>query len=165
MIKYINWANKGINVNGRKLSHLRYADNIVIFATSFEDELGKNKKKMTNLPNIREIKLNDINLQSVSKYIYLGQIMKVNKENQTATITRRIRLAWARFRKVNQDMRNMEIRAWRRKAMDRDDWKKFLGRLGPTQGCKAKNDDNDVSSLYSRVVYRRGHSPSLIWIK
>ncbi|CAG9834596.1 unnamed protein product, partial [Diabrotica balteata] len=36
---------------------------------------------------------------------------------------------------IDQDMRNMEIRAWRRKAMDRDDWKKFLGRLGPTQGC------------------------------
>ncbi|CAG9830852.1 unnamed protein product, partial [Diabrotica balteata] len=57
-------------------------------------------KITTNTPSIREKTLNDINLETVSEYIYLGLIMKVSKENQTAEIIRRIRLAWAGFEKL-----------------------------------------------------------------
>ncbi|CAG9826203.1 unnamed protein product [Diabrotica balteata] len=67
---------------------------------------------MTNTPNIRRITLNDINLETVSEYIYLGQIMKVNKENQTAEITRRIRLAWAGFGKLSWILKSTKIKQY-----------------------------------------------------
>ena len=33
----INWENKGVNVNGEMLNHLKFADDIVLIATSWKD--------------------------------------------------------------------------------------------------------------------------------
>ena len=32
IFKRLNWDNKGINVNGKKLNHLRFADDVVIIS-------------------------------------------------------------------------------------------------------------------------------------
>lgn len=40
-------------------------------------------------------------LEKVNHYIYLGHTLKIGKENQTAEIKRRIRLAWVAFGKLN----------------------------------------------------------------
>lgn len=130
VFKNIDWTDNGININGRTLSHLRYADDIIIFATSFEElqtmitqllraseEVGlkmnlEKTKIMTNTQDFRQITLNEKKLESVSEYIYLGQIMKVNKENQTAEITRRIRLAWAGFGKLSWILKSSKIQQY-----------------------------------------------------
>jgi hypothetical protein len=36
---------------------------------------------------------------------------------------------------VDQDMRILEVRNWKKVALDRDEWADFLRRPGPTKGC------------------------------
>ncbi|KAB0800388.1 hypothetical protein PPYR_06128 [Photinus pyralis] len=36
IFRAMDWVNMGININGKKLNHLRYADDVVIIASAFE---------------------------------------------------------------------------------------------------------------------------------
>lgn len=57
---------KDINLNNRKLNHLRQADDIVLIKTGFE-----------NLECVlRFINLNIHNIETVNNYVYPGQVMK-----------------------------------------------------------------------------------------
>lgn len=65
----------------------------------------KTKKIITNRSDLRYINLNNQNIETVTEYVYLGQIMKMNKENKTAKTARRVRLTWAGFGKFRLDSR------------------------------------------------------------
>jgi hypothetical protein len=54
---------------------------------------------------------------------------------------------------VDQDMRILEVRNWKKVALDRDEWVNFLRRPGPTMGCRANNDDdNDDDELTKACI-------------
>uniref|UniRef100_A0A914XTB0 Reverse transcriptase domain-containing protein n=1 Tax=Plectus sambesii TaxID=2011161 RepID=A0A914XTB0_9BILA len=85
VIRSLNWDNKGINVNGRFLSHLIFADDIVIFSHSLKqlqrriDELVtasstvelkvnvKKTKTMTNFPGTASLSISGEPIEEVNE--------------------------------------------------------------------------------------------------
>ena len=52
---------------------------------------------------------------------------------------------------VDQDMGMLEVKKWKRVALNREEWTKILKRRpGPTMDCRA-NDDDDGSFLICRA--------------
>jgi hypothetical protein len=49
---------------------------------------------------------------------------------------------------VDQDMRILEVKNWKKVALDRDEWAKLLKKAGPTMGCKANDDEYYVLCNY-----------------
>lgn len=116
--KEINWDRKGINIDGEYLSHLRFADDIVITTDSFSEaqqmlteiklaseNIGLNinfekTKFMTNLVPNNTMESNGNKVEQVHKYKYLGHEIRIGKDNQTCEIRRRISLGWAAFGKM-----------------------------------------------------------------
>lgn len=114
IMKNLRWETKGINVKGEFLSNLRFADDIVLFSETPKQlekmineldtisrqiglELNTTKTKvMTN--NIHTpIKVNNIILEYVASYIYLGKEISFKKSRNTDEIDRRIALSWNKF--------------------------------------------------------------------
>ena len=113
VMRTMNWDQKGININGSRLTNLRYADDIVLMAQSGREmqemlndlrEAGKevglkiNIRKTVALANRRQVPL-DIDgtrLQYKEEMIYLGQRISFDRNN-TLEISRRTRAGWAAF--------------------------------------------------------------------
>ena len=110
----LKWDNKhGININGRRLTNLRFADDMILFARSVQDlqeminELNTQSKRiglrmnntktklMTNSQEI-SVQADDIDLQYGSEYIYLGQLVAF-KYSTDKEINRRVTAAWKAF--------------------------------------------------------------------
>lgn len=98
---------------GRNYKDLRFADDIILFATSAEDlrrgiqevaqqsrkaGLELNAKKTKLMTNSTEdiIKLDNQELEYVNEYTYLGQTMSFNNATRKE-IQRRISAAWSKF--------------------------------------------------------------------
>ena len=110
----LKWSKKaGISINGRKLTNLRFADDIVIFATSHKQlqemlqELHKESKKVGLLLNFNKTKImtnheelpiliENNQIEYVSEYIYLGQLISFDNRSDKE-ISRRITLTWKKF--------------------------------------------------------------------
>lgn len=113
-MRKLDWDSEcGINVDGTNLTHLRFADDIVLIArsarkleqmlidldrTSSEAGLKMNPTKtklMTNATKV-PITVNGTQVEYVSEYIYLGQNISFhcNMENE---VKRRIGQAWKKF--------------------------------------------------------------------
>ncbi|CAD6199453.1 unnamed protein product [Caenorhabditis auriculariae] len=123
---------RGINIDGKVLTNLRFADDIVIFANNTADlstmlndlnDVGKkigltmNQKKTQWMCNSfcddGPVTLEGDNLQKVDSYVYLGR--EVNMLNDLKTeIGRRRRAGWAAFnniREVTSQIKDPKIRA------------------------------------------------------
>jgi len=55
---------------------------------------------------------------------------------------------------VDQDMRIIVVKNWRKVALNRDEWIQLLKKASPTSGCRA-NDDND--DIFIPLVFRYSH--------
>ena len=118
MFRKLNWENRGIMVDGELLSHLRFADDIVLFAydvqsaTEMLKELNEastqvglriNRAKTQAMKNghcaMGTITLDDDTILFVDKYTYLGQIITQNHEIDDE-IRRRRSAAWLSFKNV-----------------------------------------------------------------
>lgn len=125
VFKTLQWETKGINIDGSYLHHLRFADDIVLISSDVHElsnmleQLNNASKKIGLKMNIAKTKIisntkeqiyiDGTKLENVEEYIYLGHVIKIGKENQTAEIKRRIKLAWAGFGKMNYIFRNSSI--------------------------------------------------------
>ncbi|CAK1582177.1 unnamed protein product [Parnassius mnemosyne] len=114
IFKHLNWTKYGININGRRLNHLRFADDIVIFAEtakqlndmlySLDQESSKvgldmnvsKTKIMTNSLNV-PINIKGNNIEYVINYIYLGKQISFMKTNNEDEVERRKNIAWRKF--------------------------------------------------------------------
>ncbi|XP_030746034.1 uncharacterized protein LOC115874876 [Sitophilus oryzae] len=122
-----DWEEKGIKIYGQYLNHLRYADDIALITEKKEElvemleelvtaarriDLNMNYTKTKIITNTDEnitTRINQENIEQVEEYIYLGQMIKLKKENQTAEIKRRVRLAWAAFGKLSYILQKKKI--------------------------------------------------------
>ena len=119
MFRKLIWENHGIMVDGELLSHLRFADDIVLFAyhvqtaTEMLKELNEtgaqvglriNRAKLQAMKNdqcaMGTITLDDDTILFVDKYTYLGQIITQNHEIDDE-IRRRRSAAWLSFKSVD----------------------------------------------------------------
>ena len=115
IFRKLRWDKKrrGININGKRLTNLKFADDIVIFSNSATElqemlnELNEKSKEvglqmnptktklMTNSMET-QIKVDNTIIEYCNDYIYLGQTVSFT-ENNNKEIQRRIRLAWGKF--------------------------------------------------------------------
>lgn len=116
--KRLKWEEKGINIDGKRLTNLRFADDIVLTADNLGDtramlqelqqvcaEVGlhiniSKTKFMTNLVPSGNILVDDKVIEMVDKYTYLGHEIRISRDNQTCELSRRTNLAWAAFGKL-----------------------------------------------------------------
>ena len=119
-IRELEWEEKGIRVDGRRLHHLRFADDVVIFArdtveatdmlAEFAEACGRaglriNVKKTQYMatPGTAPgtVQLDDVPLEKVDSYVYLGRAISCTN-TLDAEISRRIRAGWAAFHNISE---------------------------------------------------------------
>jgi hypothetical protein len=96
MFKTLNWRGRGININGEYISHLRFADDIVIMAETLQDlqlmlnDLADSSARIGLRMNLDKTKVMFNEhvlpepiaicrgvLEVVQKYVYLGQTLQL----------------------------------------------------------------------------------------
>lgn len=117
-MKNLDWSTQGINIDGKRLSHLRFADDIVLITTTIQEaedmlhELNNcsmsiglkiNRRKTQFMKNKhvpdRELCLGTEKLEEVQSYVYLGR--SINMQNDTRQeVTRRRMAAWAAYNNI-----------------------------------------------------------------
>lgn len=136
MFKELEFNEIGINIDGERLNHLRFADDIVLIADRTDEAremlarlntvsksvgLKINMAKtqyMTNLVMSENIKLEGYNIEQVTSYKYLGHELRIGRDNQTCEISRRIGLAWAAFGKLQYIFKTNIPTCLKRKVFD-----------------------------------------------
>lgn len=126
IFRNLDWECKGVKVNGEYLSHLRFADDIVVFTEKpkhlenmlqeLVEESGKvglsmNGAKTKILTNGTEVKIiiNGQEIEYVKEYVYLGQ--SISFEDQTEKeINRRIAISWRKYWSFKEIMKNSKIK-------------------------------------------------------
>lgn len=114
----MKWENKGITIDGEKLNHLRFADDIVLITNNYKEagdmlrelqqatqkvglKINYSKTKMmTNLVFSEPMKLENMEVEAVEKYTSLGHEVRISRDNQTCELSRRISLGWAAYGKL-----------------------------------------------------------------
>ncbi|XP_045454944.1 uncharacterized protein LOC123664445 [Melitaea cinxia] len=114
VISGLDWNQMGLNIKGKYLSHLRFADDIVLMSESSKKleymistlheasktvglEINLNKTKIITNSIVNPIKLNNIHFEYVDSYIYLGKQISFKAQNNDQEITRRIKKTWSKF--------------------------------------------------------------------
>ena len=124
IFRSLDWENKGININGERFNHLRFADDIVCIEDNLDEienmlrELAEASKKCGLKMNMqktkivrnlhvphRTISVNGIQIEEVEEYIYLGQRFSLKEKSQEQEIKRRIKLGWCQYGKLSNIMR------------------------------------------------------------
>lgn len=140
LLKYatqdLNWEvkDRGININGRKLNKLYFADDIVLFANSAEElqqlltDLNQCSKKvglrinfdktkvMTN-GRKTNISIEDIPIEYVNEYVYLGQTISF-EDRLDKEISKRITNAWNKYWSLKSVFKSKMHIATKRKIFD-----------------------------------------------
>jgi hypothetical protein len=127
---------KGIKIDGEWLTHLRFADDIVLFAENGLDmeemieemaekskkcglrmNLGKTKVMNNKYADQIQIMVDGKIIENVNSYIYLGQNIKID-EDQTEEIKRRTQMGWMAFGKLGYVLRGNIPICLKRKVFD-----------------------------------------------
>ena len=130
VFRKLNWSRRGILIDGEYLSHLRFADDIIIFTrniaelhemlqelnqASLEVGLSMNFKKTKIMRNKhaedtnRKITIDSNEIEEVNHYIYLGQRISMETASKEQEIKRRITLGWQAFGRASAIFKNKEI--------------------------------------------------------
>ncbi|XP_045454782.1 uncharacterized protein LOC123664232 [Melitaea cinxia] len=125
IFRQLNWEQSGITINGENLSHLRFADDIIIFAQTKDDlegminDLDRESRKVGLNMNTQKTKVMTNGteepiyvlgnaIEYVDEYVYLGQIISL-KDLTSKEVEKRIGNAWKRFWSLREIFKNEEI--------------------------------------------------------
>ncbi|KAI5716778.1 hypothetical protein M8J76_012324 [Diaphorina citri] len=127
VFRRINWQDKGLKVNRKRITHLRFADDIVVFSNTYQElqemleelaregrkvglEVNINKTKIMSV-NVRErdvLRIGDKEIEEVDEFVYLGSL--ISKNDEWNEINRRITLAWGSFSKYKSILKNKNMK-------------------------------------------------------
>ena len=115
IFRRLNWENKGVKIDGEFLSNLRFADDIFLCTETPQElqqmlqELSDESRQMGLKMNITKTKVmvvdntpinvNNVLIENVPGYVYLGQHYSLKEKNQDKEIQRRIMAGWAAYAK------------------------------------------------------------------
>ena len=115
VFRRLNWENKGVKIDGEFLSNLRFADDIFLCTETTQElqqmlqELSDESRRMGLKMNIAKTKVmvvdntpinvNNVLIENVPGYVYLGQHYSLKEKNQDKEIQRRIMAGWAAYAK------------------------------------------------------------------
>lgn len=114
IFKNINWNNKGIWIFNNKLTHLRFADDIVLFSKSATDlelllqRLNSESKKIGLNMNASKTKIMSNSQKKIiqvegkiieyeNEYVYLGKLVSFDSNSNENEIDRRTSTAWKKY--------------------------------------------------------------------
>ena len=113
IFRRLNWENKGVKIDGEFLSNLRFADDIFLCTETPQklqqmlQELSDESRRMGLKMNIAKTKVmvvdntlinvNNVLIENVQGYVYLGQHYSLKEKNQDKEIQRRIMAGWAAY--------------------------------------------------------------------
>ncbi|XP_072388223.1 uncharacterized protein [Diabrotica undecimpunctata] len=92
-LKSLEWESKGINID----DDLKAASDMLNELGDAARKVGlyinyQKTKMMTNLVPSHPLRVEDVEIEIVDSYIYLGHTVKISRDNQTAELLRRITL-------------------------------------------------------------------------
>lgn len=109
----LKWKTFGINIEGKNINNLRFADDIVLIAKSIDElkimfeqldsqsqlkglKMNINKTKFMASTEHQFIEVNQNKVEQVKNYVYLGQLIAI-EERTEQEIERRRSLAWKKY--------------------------------------------------------------------
>ena len=115
IFRRLNWENKGVKIDGEFLSNLRFAYDIFLCTATPQElqqmlqeqpdasrrmglKMNIAKTKVIVLDNT-PISVNNVLIENVQGYVYLGQHYSIKEKNQDKEIQRRIVAGWAAYAK------------------------------------------------------------------
>lgn len=164
IFRRLNWEHLGINIDGQLLSHLRFADDIVLLAKTAEDltrmikELAKESERvglamnpektrvMTN-GDRHNIDLGNTEINYTDEYVYLGQLVTRGDPIQKE-VDRRITNGWKTYWSLREAMKNKELHINLKSKL-------FNTRILPvlTYGCQSWSLNQVTSSKLATCQY------------
>lgn len=113
VFRELNWQNQGININGKRLSNLRFADDIILFSYSAKEletmlqelqtlcqhvglQINMSKTQVMTNKTKTLIEIGTETIKYVDEYIYLGQTISFHNSTHKE-INRRVSQAWKAF--------------------------------------------------------------------
>ena len=122
IFRRLNWKNKGVKIDGAFPSNLRFADDIFLCTETPQElmlqELSGESRWMGLKMNIAKTKVmvvantpinvNNVLIENVQGYVYLGQHYSLKEKNQEKEIQWRIMAGWAAYTKH----RDIILRMW-----------------------------------------------------
>lgn len=114
IIRNLDWKQYGININGKYLNHLRFADDLILLSETDTQlqlmihSLNKSSKQVGLEMNLtktmimtnsiqRKIAADDVILKYTDKYTYLGKQIGFSRKNSELEIDRRIQNTWNKY--------------------------------------------------------------------
>lgn len=126
IFRKLDWSKKGFRINGEYLSHLRFADDIAVFAENETDltnmlsdlaqesqnvGLSINFSKTKIISNSQEnnpVIIEGQHIEYVKEYIYLGQSVSFDHHTEEE-VRRRIAIAWKKYWGLKEIMKNKSV--------------------------------------------------------
>jgi Reverse transcriptase (RNA-dependent DNA polymerase) len=126
VFRRLKWDEVGLKVNGENISHLRFADDIVLIGNNADElqemlrQLNEESSKLGMKMNMKKtkvifnkftretvVRLNTTEIEKVEEYVYLGQLVMMQND-KTDEIKRRIVAGWIAFNK-NRDIMQSKV--------------------------------------------------------
>lgn len=135
IIRNLDWHKHGLNVNGRYLSHLRFADDIVLLSETSRGlqhmletlhvnskhvglEMNLSKTKVMTNSIKKSIMLEEVQVEYVEHYIYLGKHISFKSNSNELEIERRIKHAWNKYWGLKEVFKSNLPLKLKKKTMD-----------------------------------------------
>lgn len=114
VIHKLNWSNQGLYIKGKYLSHLRFADDLVLLSETSSQlqhmivtlhiasrqvglEMNFTKTKIMSNYIKTNIKIECETIEYVEKYTYLGKQIGFSRDSNELEVERRVKNTWSKY--------------------------------------------------------------------
>ena len=124
IFRRLNWEDRGVKINGKRLNHLRFADDIVTISETAEEtkimltelnteskkdgmkmHMGKTKVMFKKFAKEKDIIIENQSIEKVEEYVYVGTLTEMSKKLDIE-LSRRITAGWKAFWKYKDVLKS-----------------------------------------------------------